>query len=52
MDITERVKAKKELEDKVDELELMNKLMVGREIKMVELKDKIKKLEYMLSKKR
>ena len=31
--------------EKINELEKMNKLLVGRELKMVELKEKIKKLE-------
>lgn len=35
----------KELEDKYAELERMNKLFVGRELRMVELKEKIRKLE-------
>jgi PAS domain S-box-containing protein len=37
-----------ELEKKYRELEQMNKAFVGREIRMVELKDKIRKLEEML----
>lgn len=36
---------KSELESKVNELEKFNKLVVGREMKMIELKNKIKKLE-------
>lgn len=35
----------KELQEKVDELEKINRLAVGRELKMVELKEKIKGLE-------
>lgn len=35
----------RELEEKVEELERINRLAVGREIRMVELKEKIKKLE-------
>ncbi len=35
----------KELEEKYAELERMNKLFVGRELRMVELKEKIRKLE-------
>ena len=42
-DITERKKAEKELEGKIDELERWKKVTVGRELKMIELKDKIKR---------
>ncbi len=38
-------KAERELREKVEELEKINKLMVGRELKMVELKKTIKELE-------
>jgi len=34
-----------ELEEKVSELNRFNKLMVGRELQMVELKNQIKKLK-------
>ena len=37
-DITERKKAQVQLEERASELEKMNKLMVGRELKMVEMK--------------
>lgn len=41
----ETEKAKQDLEKKVSELERVNKLMIGREQKMIELKNRIKKLE-------
>lgn len=44
-DISEQKKAEGELENKVAELQQLNKLMIGRELKMVELKEKIKRLE-------
>lgn len=40
----------KELQNKVEELEKFNRLAVGRELKMVELKKEIKKLESELAK--
>ncbi len=48
-DITEKKQAERELEEKVKELEEINKLMVGRELKMVELKKKVEKLEEKLN---
>jgi DNA-binding transcriptional MerR regulator len=35
----------KELQEKVEELERINRLAIGREIRMVELKQKLKELE-------
>jgi len=43
-------KRTKELEEKVEELEKMNKLMVGRELKMVGLKEKINEYEKEVNK--
>ncbi len=48
IDITEREKAKKRLEGKMEELKKMNSLMVGRELKMIELKEKISNLKKRL----
>lgn len=44
-DIDESKKSSENLSKKIEELESMNNLMIGRELKMVELKEKIKKLE-------
>jgi predicted RNase H-like nuclease (RuvC/YqgF family) len=44
-DITERKQAEEKLKNKVDELEKWQKLTVGRETKMAELKKKIQELE-------
>ncbi len=43
-DITERKQAEKELKDQMDEINRFNKLMVGREEKMIELKKEINML--------
>jgi chromosome segregation ATPase len=44
-DVADRTK---ELSSKVDELERLNNLGVGRELKMLELKERIKELESLL----
>ena len=43
-DITSRKRMEKELREKIDDLERANKLMVGRELKMIELKNEIEEL--------
>jgi len=44
--LDEQVKVRtKELQERIDELERFHKLTVGRELKMIELKQKIQKLE-------
>jgi PAS domain S-box-containing protein len=48
-DITERKKAEREVASKMEMMEKMNSLGVDRELKMVELKKKIKELEKKLS---
>ncbi len=49
-DMTETKEINKKMEEKIEELERINRLTVGRENKMVELKEKIKKLEEDLEK--
>jgi len=49
-DITKHEKAEKELKERAKELEKFYKFAVGRELKMIELKKKIKKLENELEK--
>lgn len=48
-DITEKKKVLELLKSKIDELERFNKAMVGRETKMVELKEEINELREKLS---
>ena len=49
--LEEKVKERtQELQDKLEELEKFQRLAVGREIKMVELKDEIAKLEEKIQK--
>jgi PAS domain S-box-containing protein len=50
-DITARKKMEEELKKRNEELEKINKLAVGRELKMVELKKRIEDLESQLNKK-
>jgi PAS domain S-box-containing protein len=49
-DITERKDSEDELKRKAEELEKINKLAIGRELRMVELKKRIKELEGKLVK--
>lgn len=49
-DITEQKQAEEEIKKRVKELEKFYEMAVGRELKMKELKEKIKKLEAELSK--
>ncbi len=44
-DLTEKKKAEEELKEKVEELEKINRFTIGRELKMIELKEQLKKLE-------
>ena len=44
-DVTDRKKIEEELKEKNKELEKINSLAVGRELKMIELKKEIKELE-------
>lgn len=44
-DISERVKSRNELERKTVDFQKLNSLMIGRELRIAELKTKIKKLE-------
>ena len=50
-DITEREKAEEAIKKRTEELEAFNKLSVGRELKMVELKKRISELENQLREK-
>ncbi len=43
-DVTERKRAEQELKERLDELEQFNRLVVGREIKMIGLKEEVNEL--------
>lgn len=45
MNITKRKKIEEELKDKMEDLEKMNQLMTGREYRIIELKEEIRKLK-------
>ncbi|MFV2040886.1 MAG: PAS domain S-box protein, partial [Candidatus Hydrothermarchaeales archaeon] len=49
-DITNVIKAEKQLQEKIEELEKWQRLTVGRESRMVELKNEIEKLKERLLK--
>ncbi len=49
-DISERKKFEKELEDKIDELEKWQRLTVGRELRMTDLKEELEELKKRLGK--
>lgn len=50
-DVTQQLKAERELAEKNAELESMNKMMIGRELKMTELKETVQKLTEQLKNK-
>jgi PAS domain S-box-containing protein len=52
MDVTERVLLEKDLEKRIKELEEFYDMAVGRELRMIELKEEISKLEAELSRHR
>jgi PAS domain S-box-containing protein len=49
--ITDRVKAEADIHKRNDELTALNATMINRELKMIELKDEIKKLKLQLTQK-
>jgi hypothetical protein len=49
IDITDRKQAEEEIKTKVAELERFNRLSVGREMRMIELKQKINDLSAQLN---
>lgn len=48
-DVSVEVKEKKEIKEKTEEMEKLNKLMIGREIKMIELKKRIEEMEVKIN---
>jgi PAS domain S-box-containing protein len=48
-DVTARKQAEQELHDRTEELEKFNKLMIGRELKMIELKEEVARLRKELA---
>ncbi|MFA6407255.1 MAG: PAS domain S-box protein [Candidatus Paceibacterota bacterium] len=50
-DISKQKESEKKIQEKMDELNKLNNLMIGRELKMVELKNKIQELEARLGEK-
>jgi len=51
-ELEERVKERtKELQEKVEELEKFQRLAVGRELRMIELKEEVKRLREKLGEK-
>jgi PAS domain S-box-containing protein len=48
-DVTEQKKDQEEIQNKIQELERFNKMVIDRELKMVELKEAIKKLQEQLA---
>jgi len=51
-DITDRKKTEQELKEKNEELEKFKEMTIGRELKLIELKNKVKELEEKLSSKK
>lgn len=47
-DITSRKESESQLKERNDELEKLNRLLIGREVKMTELKNKIEALEKVI----
>jgi PAS domain S-box-containing protein len=51
-DLTERKKIEQELKEKIQDLEKFHKMAVGRELKMIKLKEEIEELKAKLGKKK